>query len=149
MRKKVFKILMVIVCMTLIFSFSMDSGEESSNKSHSLVFQVSEFFLRRPLTEKEKELYVEKYDKPVRKCAHFGIYFLLGLSFISLLKEYEITSWKSVFWTILFVFIYACSDEIHQLFVNERSGQVLDVLLDTFGGSCAAFCYWLRRRKYE
>lgn len=31
-------------------------------------------------------------------------------------------------------FIYACTDEIHQLFVPGRAGRFTDVLIDTTGG---------------
>ena len=149
MVRKVLKIILVISFMSVIFAFSMDSGDASSKKSHSIVFTISEFFLRRELTEQEKETYVLKYNKPLRKCAHFSIYFLLGLSFASLLKEYSVSSKNILFWTIFFVFFYACSDEIHQLFVESRSGEILDVFLDTFGGSCASYFYTLIRRNFH
>ena len=35
---------------------------------------------------------------------------------------------------ILFVFLYACTDEFHQLFIEGRSGRFRDVLIDTAGG---------------
>ena len=44
-------------------------------------------------------------------------------------------------YTIIFVFIYACSDEIHQLFIRGRSGEILDVLIDTLGGFTSSFIY--------
>ena len=49
------------------------------------------------------------------------------------------------------VLLYACSDEIHQTFVAGRSGEVLDVLIDTVGGSLATILYYLiyRRKKHE
>ncbi len=128
----------------------MDSGDASSKKSHSMVYSVCEIVLGRKLTDKEKELYVKKYEKPIRKCAHFTLYFLLGISFISLLKEFGLITKKSVIYTILFVFLYACSDEIHQLLVQDRSGQILDVVLDTFGGCVSSvFYYYLWRKFYE
>lgn len=37
--------------------------------------------------------------------------------------------------TIVLVFMYACSDEIHQLFVLGREGAIRDVIIDTCGGS--------------
>jgi VanZ family protein len=36
--------------------------------------------------------------------------------------------------TVVFVFFYACSDEIHQLFVLGREGAFRDVIIDTVGG---------------
>ena len=50
------------------------------------------------------------------------------------------------------VLLYACSDEIHQTFVAGRSGEVLDVLIDTIGGSLATYLYYIiykRRRLNE
>ena len=49
------------------------------------------------------------------------------------------------------VLLYACSDEVHQTFVAGRSGEVLDVLIDTVGGSLATILYYLiyRRKKHE
>ena len=47
-------------------------------------------------------------------------------------------------------FLYACSDEFHQLFINGRSGQVSDVLLDTIGaGLGILMVVILRKWKYE
>jgi VanZ family protein len=47
------------------------------------------------------------------------------------------------------VFLYACSDEIHQLFVPNRSGELLDVLLDTFGGSLGVLSISFFKRGIE
>ena len=44
---------------------------------------------------------------------------------------------KILFYSILFCFIYACSDEIHQLFLDGRTAKVLDVCIDTCGSSLA------------
>ena len=150
--KKLFKIILVIFWMVLIFSFSMDQGEASTGKSNSIIDFVSEFILRREISYEEREMIREKYVIPVRKGAHFMIYFLLGFSFLSLLKEYSLINRKGIYYSILFVLLYACSDEIHQLFVSGRSGEVIDVLIDTIGGSLGIFSlyyYYLRRKKYE
>ena len=64
-----------------------------------------------------------------------------------MIKEYNITDNKSIIYTIIFVFIYACSDEIHQLFVSGRSGEILDVLIDTTGGFVGTMIYKLFTRR--
>ena len=95
---------------------------------------------------------IDEYVVYVRKTAHVTLYFLLGLSFISFLKEFNLIDKRLIIYTILFVFIYACSDEIHQLFIPGRSGEILDVLLDTCGGALASFIYIsfnVRRRLHE
>jgi VanZ family protein len=69
----------------------------------------------------------------VRKCAHFIEYMILALLAFNLIKLYFNIK-QVVILTIVFVFLYACSDEIHQLFVLGREGAIRDVVIDTCGG---------------
>ena len=69
----------------------------------------------------------------VRKCAHFLEYMILALLAFNVLKLYFNAKQVAIF-TIAFVFLYACSDEIHQLFVLGREGAIRDVIIDTCGG---------------
>ena len=130
-----------------IFTFSSETGVESTSRSDRLIIRISERVLNRKLTQKEKETYTGKYVVLVRKTAHFTLYFLLGVFFISFLKEFNLDNKKLLLYTIIFVFIYSCSDEIHQLFINERSGEILDVIIDTLGGTTSSIIYILLRRK--
>ena len=43
------------------------------------------------------------------------------------------------------VFLYACTDEFHQLFVPGRSGNFRDVIIDTSGGVLSAILFGLKR----
>ena len=147
---KIIKFILIILCMTFIFSLSADSGEVSEKKSDSVIVKFTETILHRKLTSEEKEKYIERSVKVVRKTAHFTLYFILGLLIISFLKEFGLSK-KSIIISIIVVLLYACSDEIHQTFVAGRSGEVLDVLIDTVGGSLATILYYLiyRRKKHE
>ena len=53
--------------------------------------------------------------------------------------------------TIIIIILYSCSDEIHQLFIPGRSGEIRDVLIDTLGGFNGSIFYKLyfklRRKK--
>lgn len=69
----------------------------------------------------------------VRKCAHFLEYMILALLVLNVLKLY-FNMKQVIIITIVFVFLYACSDEIHQLFVPGREGAIRDVIIDTCGG---------------
>ena len=135
--------------MVTIFIFSGENDIESTGRSDGLIIRTCEFVLGRQLTNKEKDYYLENYVVYVRKTAHFTLYFLLGLAFISFLKEFDLNNKKLLIYTILFVFIYACSDEIHQLFIRGRSGEILDVLIDTLGGITSSFIYtsFIKRRR--
>ncbi len=138
--------------MVTIFMFSNDNDVSSNKKSDGFIIRTSEFILNRKLTDKEKEFYIDKYVVVVRKTAHFTIYFLLGLFFCSFLKEFDLNNKKLILYTVIFVFLYACSDEIHQLFISGRSGEILDILIDTLGGFTSSLLYTnfrVRRRLHE
>ena len=150
MYKKIIKIILVLICMITIFTFSNDSSNESNKKSNKLIITVAEIFNKKKLSINEKEKYIEKFVFIVRKGAHFSIYFILGFLVASLLKEYNIIDKRMVFYSLLFCFIYSCSDEIHQLFINGRSGEIRDVLIDSIGALIGISLYYLiRRRKNE
>lgn len=103
----------------------------------------------------------------VRKTAHFTEYAILGgLFFLNLrswlksnttlvkiskpqttktvAKKITLDLIKySLFMSILLSFLYACTDEIHQIFVPGRSAQFRDVLIDTLGASFGTLIAYL------
>lgn len=56
-----------------------------------------------------------------------------GILFMSLFLTYEFSDLKRIGFSFLIGVEYAALDEIHQLFVEGRSGQVTDVLIDSIG----------------
>lgn len=153
MLRKVIKFILVILCMFTIFMFSSDKDYESSRKSNSVILGIADMFSNGNISKTDKDNYIKKYVFIVRKSAHFTIYLILGLLVISLLKEYMIISWKSILISLLVVFLYACSDEFHQLFVSGRSCEFRDVLIDCSGGLVGSYLYYLfynlRRKRHE
>ena len=147
MLRKVIKFTVVICFMLIIFMFSSDSGTASSKKSDSVIINLIDVISNKKVNNKDRDKYIEKYVFPVRKCAHFTIYLILGILVISLLSEYRILNFKTVLYTLLIVFLYACSDEFHQLFVSGRSSEIGDVLIDSSGGFIGSYLYYLFRRK--
>lgn len=73
----------------------------------------------------------------VRKTAHFTEYAILGaLFYLNFIQFPRLNRhFKKILLPILFSFLYACTDEIHQIFVPGRSAQFRDVLIDTLGAS--------------
>ena len=136
MIKKIIKLILILLCMISIFLFSSDNGEESTEKSDGLIVRISEFLVGHKLSNKEREEKIDKYVVFIRKSAHFGIYFILGFLLMSYITEYKIISTKAILIAFSIAFIYACSDEIHQLLVPGRSGRILDVLIDSIGSFC-------------
>ena len=50
---------------------------------------------------------------------------------------------KTLFLCLLICFLYACTDEFHQLF-RERTSSFIDVLIDTSGGLIAVLIIKLK-----
>lgn len=85
------------------------------------------------ITEEKMEELISVYQKPVRKLTHFSIYTLLGMAIVGLTCTYKLTTVSKATISIILGMIYAISDEIHQTFIEGRSGQITDVLIDTVG----------------
>ncbi len=141
--KRAINIILIILWMSLIFVLSNDTAEESSKKSDGLIVRCVQDIIKRDLSTKEKEKVLKYLVKPVRKSAHFFLYFVLGILMINLFKSFELFNYKTILLAILLCFLYACSDEIHQLFVKGRSCEVRDVLIDTIGSLSGISVYYL------
>lgn len=75
----------------------------------------------------------------IRKSAHMFLYFVLSILIFNIVYKIKYNNnkssiLKSALISLLIVFLYACTDEIHQLFIPGRSGEFRDVMVDTFGG---------------
>jgi VanZ family protein len=81
-----------------------------------------------------------------RKCCHLAEYAMLALLIFRALNRSrnQLTpwSWPKVGGTLLIVFLYASSDEFHQIFVPTRTPRIHDVVIDTFGGAAALLILW-------
>ncbi len=128
-------IAIIIVCRQ-IFIFSNQNAEKSSGVSKKVAsFLLDTFDGGKNMPEHEKEQTVSYMQYFVRKGAHFSIYMLLGvLTMCCALTFKGETAYKFDF-SVLFCFMYALTDEFHQLFIPGRSGEFIDVCLDTFGAS--------------
>ncbi len=81
---------------------------------------------------------VKKYEVKVRKFAHASEFFVLALLFINLIYQSKgKVKWQYLLITILFCFLYACTDEFHQKFIVGRTSRFTDVLIDTCGALIA------------
>ncbi len=142
---KKINIIILIIWMILIFSFSQDSGGASSKKSDGIAHLMVNFISEvtgKDFNGSTLEDTLNICIFIVRKSAHFLEYFILGLLIIRVLKDYKILNINICLYGIVFCFLYACSDEIHQLFVPNRSGRIIDVFIDTSGSILSIFLYY-------
>lgn len=81
-----------------------------------------------------------------RKAAHIFVYFVLGILMLNAVRHH-VPLRRAVWMSIVFVLAYAVFDEIHQLFVPGRSGEIRDVLIDTIAGTVGVgIMYFIHRR---
>lgn len=76
---------------------------------------------------------MNQFDHIVRKNAHFFAYLVLGILVMNALRRSEVSGIKVAILTLGICALYAGSDEMHQLFVAGRSGQIIDVFIDSSG----------------
>lgn len=133
-RRFIFGILAIVTCI-IIFAFSSQDGEKSGLTSRGVVRKIVEITgVANNLNEEETESLIENCQFTVRKLAHFSIYTLLGINLIGFINTYENLKYKmQIVITLLFGFLYASSDEFHQMFSSGRTASIRDVCIDTLG----------------
>ena len=121
--KKIISIVLVVAWMIVIFILSNEDANKTTDTTN--------FILRLLGINSNTFLFIL-----VRKLAHFSEYFILGLLLHNMFNNFKINNYYVL---VLICIIYACSDEIHQLFIKGRTCSVIDVLIDTLGSSLYIF----------
>lgn len=154
---------LTLAIMVLIFCFSAQSGGESGSLSDAIARTLASVFVEgfdnMPI-EQQTQI-IAQMSWPIRKTAHASEYACLAMSLV-------ITCWQIAAWrhetregarlcprrvpfvgmtAFVIAVLYACSDEIHQLFIDGRAGQVADVLVDASGAAigCLLMCLLMWR----
>jgi VanZ family protein len=130
--------------MVIIFSASSDT--RSSQHSSRIIAPVVRWFFPHI-----SEHTLDQIVFITRKCAHLTEYAMLAILFWRALrkpvrKDLRPWRWADAGFAILFVALYAASDEIHQLFVPNREGRITDVMIDTAGAVTGVLLLWLAGR---
>ena len=112
------------------------SGKQTESPSNDAVSSMAESTAERQSEiDSEKIKTVNRLNTPMRKMAHAIEFIPLGFSLCGLFWSLRVT--KSLRGSALYALIcgilYAVSDEVHQLFVEGRSCQARDVVVDTLG----------------
>ena len=128
--KKVISIVLVILWMIVIFYFSNQVAQVSTKQSGFLTRIIISIF------GSNNEPFIHHL---VRKAAHFTEYLILGVLVLNMLKYYKPKD--IIILAILICVLYACLDEIHQLFIQGRAGLVKDVLIDSLGALTGIFLF--------
>ena len=138
MAKRILSIL-IILCMSTIFFFSHQKADESRNTSSKVVIKIVEILdVQGKLNKTQTLSLADRLHRTARKIAHFCIFAVLGFLFALFFKEYKYALRHIFARSVVFSFLYACTDEFHQLFIPGRSCEIRDVCIDSLGASFGA-----------
>lgn len=120
--------------MVLIFCFSAQKADNSLETSGGFAMLLAKILHPdiESLSESVKNEILSDCQFIVRKAAHFSVYAMLGVLSLIACRNSKFKLYGLV--CAVICLLYAVSDEIHQYFVEGRSCELRDVLID-FSGS--------------
>lgn len=134
--KAIIFLVLTVVWICVIFNFSMQSAETSSNVSRGLLVKVLNFIYDITNIRIEPTLVHNLF----RKFAHFTEFFILGIFSVSFFKSIN----KRPFYSIILGMCVAITDETIQFFTGEgRAMRVTDMLIDTSGVIFATLVFYI------
>ena len=165
--KKIILWALLVLHISLIFSFSFQSAAESSVLSQGLTGKIKseEKFAEQLRSEKDAEggekyknervisvVAGHKFDRfegIIRKLAHVSLFFVLDIILIFLLISYGIQRLLAAGVSILFATAIGFTDETIQLFSLGRAGMLTDVFVDLLGAVIASILFVAGGKIYE
>lgn len=127
-NRKTITIILIISWMIIVFLFSDQPSIESSSTSGKVI----EIIIK-TLNINISDENIQELQLPIRKLAHFTIYAIGGILILLHIDLYKMSEKKKLIISGLIGIAYAVTDEVHQLFVIGRSGEIRDVCIDSLG----------------
>jgi VanZ family protein len=129
--------------------FLMSTGAYSMQSTSSIIEPVLRFIV--PSISART---IDFVHSVIRKLAHLTEYFIFGLllfrAFRSGSDQSQVRRW--VFSSLVVLVLFAATDEVHQSLVPDRTGSVVDVVIDTAGGIlalCVSALWFKQNRKMK
>ena len=146
---------LVLAWMGVIFVFSLENADESSETSGRVVRWLLSTFDRSflSLSPEAQQLRIEDWSFVVRKLAHFTLFAVLGfLCFAAFSVDLPLR--RAFPAALILGAARAVLDELHQSFVPGRSCELRDMGIDFAGvllGAAFLFLilYWTQRKKLK
>ena len=129
--KKCIYIVLIIVVILSIYLFSSMNWKDTNSVSKGIIYKGIEIVEGFTHKEYNKKSIVNKLNYPIRKCAHFTLFLLLGVCIYLLLNAFNINN--RFILSIILCIVFAILDETHQMFSLGRSSSILDILIDSMG----------------
>lgn len=131
--------LLTLALMVMIFCFSMETAEDSDKRSGVLSGAIISLLYPgyEQMDPAEQQAVYDRVQHVIRKLAHFTEYMMFGFMIRLCLESWFGHRMRKYRILALICFgagtAYACTDELHQLGVEGRSGAWKDVLVDAGG----------------
>lgn len=148
-NKTMIQFLPMVCWMGIIFYLSAQPAEESSELSIGVMQPLLQ------VTEKVMTIDEGLFHHLIRKGAHLTAYFILGILTMFAFEKVKSRLFHQGMIAFGICILYAISDEIHQLFVPGRSGELSDVGIDALGALLGILLYialckvFLQKRKLQ
>lgn len=137
MSKKT-SLLLVFLCMLFIFVMSSMSGSVSNKFSRNVLTGI----INNLEISNSSNLFNSAHYF-FRKTCHFLEYFILSILLVNYLKHFNKGKWFIFINCVLISFLYSITDELHQMFVANRSPMFKDCLIDTSGAVAGCLLFFI------
>ncbi len=144
---KIIKIILIVIWMVVIFSFSNQGGTKSSNTSQKVTKVIIDMVGNN--SKAQNEQFIANLEKVIRKLAHYSIYTVGGILIMSYSYTLDKPRRQQVCGSLIFGAFYAVTDELHQFFVPGRSARFFDIGIDTLGVLTGIGIYIVLRKCIE
>ena len=134
--KKILYTILLILWMLMMFMFSSQNGSLSDKTSGGITGVITHIVQN--IFNIENNQYEQLHrtiSMIVRKTAHLTLYILGGVLSYCTYNSYKQVNLNDLKYIVIFMILYAISDEIHQYFVPGRSAEIRDVLIDVLGAN--------------
>ena len=143
--------IILVVIWIIIYYLSNQIAIDSTETSSRFILPLVKIF-RPNLTGTALYQTVESLQFIVRKLAHFVLYTIGGILLYNMYNSFGIKEKRyNLSLPFLTGVFFAMTDEIHQFFVEGRSSELRDVLIDSLGitlGICIIYyiCYIINKK---
>jgi VanZ family protein len=126
----------VFLWMIVIFYLSSQTAQVSNRFSRSMtsiIVKIIALFSKISIETSTMQNWFDMMNNTVREYAHGTIFFILVLLVCNAFLKSGLRGWKLYTFALVFCAIFACLDELHQIFVQGRGAEFKDFLMDCTG----------------
>lgn len=142
-KANAFSWLAAILWMFFIFYLSSQPAQVSNALSKKITISLVNITNRVQEINFISQKHVSEINNIIRQYAHALVYIVLAVLVINSLRDSGMKVTMRCLVTFLISVVFACSDEIHQMFVVGRGAQLQDLLMDCTGVLLVVLIYLL------